>query len=494
MADVKYTQSSWEKMGRDLGNLIGSGWGKGVHEELNDVTKNLEKAEDNIATYDEDGIISFSHTDRSSQYKEIGEKLKVLKDFTGQVNTILSTEIDDPFYKEMDAYVTAVRDLDITEYSVSNSLGIKETRTAYAMGSNMTYEVKKDKINLNDILNGDNPVGKAMVDEWKNYLKNNPGAKDLSYADYQKAALYSGAFEYESISDGQKKKEFWFNMAALATTVVVGIVCPPAGFALGAALGGYEMLNAAVGKDLLSGRELGTGERWFRAGTGALGVFGGVKGLSSFSKNIRMVKGASSTKMEHVVKMMQNSGRSNYKSITSQAKNSLTSLSKQLNSIKDPGKKAEFLLEQSNKLDVSTGKNKSIFYAGRTQYYNNATGKLETVTARQMAENYADQLLKNKGVTKLTLERTPGGKWMDDLKLFEKLSDGAYTYEKYGLNEAEAKQIWSNLSSRYADGASGAVTAFTKNVPDKFKPQTIFWSTELPQLRTNPNVSHINIR
>ncbi len=220
----------------------------------------------------------------------------------------------------MDAYVVAVRDLDITKYSVSNTLGIKETRTAYAMGTNMTYEVKKDKINLEDILNGDNPVGKAMVDEWENYLKNNPGAKDLSYADYQKAALYSGAFEYESISDGQKKKEFWFNMAALATTVVVGIFCPPAGMALGVALGGYEMLNAAVGKDLLSGRELGTGERWFRFGTGALGVFGGVKGLTSFSKNINMVKGASSTKMEHVVKMIQNSGRSNYKSITSQAK------------------------------------------------------------------------------------------------------------------------------------------------------------------------------
>ena len=34
-----------------------------------------------------------------------------------------------------------------------------------------------------------------------------------------------------------------------------------------------------------------------------------------------MVKGASSTKMEHVVKMMQNSGRSNYKNIMTQAKN-----------------------------------------------------------------------------------------------------------------------------------------------------------------------------
>lgn len=65
---------------------------------------------------------------------------------------------------------------------------------------------------------------------------------------------------------------------------------------------------------------------------------------------------------------------------------------------------------------------------------------------------------------------------------------------KYKLNESEAKLIWPNLSSRYADGASGAVTAFTKNVPDTIKPKTIFWSTKLPQLRSNTNVSHINIR
>lgn len=119
---------------------------------------------------------------------------------------------------------------------------------------------------------------------------------------------------------------------------------------------------------------------------------------------------------------------------------------------------------------------------------------METVTARQMAESYADQLFKNKGVTKLTLERTQGGKWMDDLKLFNKLPDGTNVYQQYGLTEAEANQIWSNLSSRYADGASGAVTAFAKNVPDFVKPKTIFWSTELPQLRNNPNVTHINIR
>ncbi|WP_455295447.1 hypothetical protein [Enterococcus crotali] len=37
-----------------------------------------------------------------------------------------------------------------------------------------------------------------------------------------------------------------------------------------------------------------------------------------------MVKGASSTKMEHVVKMMQNSDRSNYKGITQMANSTAT--------------------------------------------------------------------------------------------------------------------------------------------------------------------------
>jgi hypothetical protein len=111
-----------------------------------------------------------------------------------------------------------------------------------------------------------------------------------------------------------------------------------------------------------------------------------------------------------------------------------------------------------------------------------------------MAERYADNLFKEKGITKLTLERTPGGKWMDDLKLYERLPDGRYRYEDYGLTLERTNKIWSTLSSRYADGASGAVTAFTKNVPDIFKPRTIFWSTELPQLRRNEKVTHINIR
>ena len=159
----------------------------------------------------------------------------------------------------------------------------------------------------------------------------------------------------------------------------------------------------------------------------------------------------------------------------------------ELNKITDSQGRFEYLLDKAKTMDVSTEKNGAIFYAGRIE---NVHG---TITAREVAERYADQLFKEKGVVKLTLERTPGGKWMDDLKLYEK-TNGVYKYEKLGLTLDQANEIWRTLSSRYADGANGAVTAFTKNVPEVWKPRTIFWSTELPQLRNNPNVKHINIR
>jgi len=140
-------------------------------------------------------------------------------------------------------------------------------------------------------------------------------------------------------------------------------------------------------------------------------------------------------------------------------------------------------------MDVSTERNKAIFYAGKIE---TADG---TITARQMAEGYADQLYKEKGIVKLTLERTPGGKWMDGLGLYTKDGEsGLFRYEELGLTSTQADELWRTLSSRYADGTSGAVTAFAKNVPDWVKPRTVFWSTELPQLRSNPNVTDINIR
>ena len=170
-------------------------------------------------------------------------------------------------------------------------------------------------------------------------------------------------------------------------------------------------------------------------------------------------------------------------------------LTKELENLQTPKEKGEFLLQKSKVLDVSTEKNQAIFYAGRIQAFDTKIGDMKNTSARELAERYADNLLKEKGITKLTLERTPGGKWMDDLKLYEILPNEQKRFEvEYGLTQEQADEIWSTLSSRFADNASGAITAFSKNVPDKIKPKTIFWSTELPRLRKNPNVKHINIR
>src|SRR5690606_23750624 len=75
----------------------------------------------------------------------------------------------------------------------------------------------------------------------------------------------------------------------------------------------------------------------------------------------------------------------------------------------------------------------------------------------------------------LRLENTPGGQYLESLKLFER-----YPYE-------QAIQPWERLSARYATGASGQVTAFTSGA----SPTSVFQRIELPILLRNPNVTDI---
>jgi hypothetical protein len=160
----------------------------------------------------------------------------------------------------------------------------------------------------------------------------------------------------------------------------------------------------------------------------------------------------------------------------------------EFNKITTPKARYEYLLDKANSLDVSTERNKAIFYSGLIKTENG------TIRARQIAERYVDKLYKEKGIVKLTLERTPGGEWMDDLGLYTKGESGLFKYEELGLTSTQTDELWRTLSSRYANGASGAITAFAKNVPDFIKPQTIFWDTEFSVLRSNPKVTDINIR
>lgn len=57
--DVKYIPVDWEKMKSGIGNLIGLGrYGKGMIDDLKDISSNLEDAESAIAKYDSDGVIA----------------------------------------------------------------------------------------------------------------------------------------------------------------------------------------------------------------------------------------------------------------------------------------------------------------------------------------------------------------------------------------------------------------------------------------------------
>ncbi|WP_242513852.1 hypothetical protein [Aeribacillus pallidus] len=99
--------------------------------------------------------------------------------------------------------------------------------------------------------------------------------------------MNSHAFQYESIKDGQLNKEFWGQITALAVIVGASFICPPAGMALGVAYGTLELSSTVSGKDWISGRKLGTGERVFRGALVPLDIVPGVNALSKFSSAAR---------------------------------------------------------------------------------------------------------------------------------------------------------------------------------------------------------------
>lgn len=120
------------------------------------------------------------------------------------------------------------------------------------------------------------------------------------------------------------------------------------------------------------------------------------------------------------------------------------------------------LMRQVDDLDVSTARDQSVFYSGRG--------------AREAAEEYAGR----NGMT--TLETTPGGRWLDDLRLFDGTVDD--------VDPNRAMEIWGRTSANYADQASGNVTAVV-NSP---RSSSIFLTQELPALLQNSNVTGVTVR
>lgn len=111
-------------------------------------------------------------------------------------------------------------------------------------------------------------------------------------------------------------------------------------------------------------------------------------------------------------------------------------------------------LAQVENVDVSTAPNKAVFYS------NAAAGN------RARAIAFAQKI----GGT--TLEQTPGGQWLESLD----------PYNLYGPARADA--LWTRLSERYAQGASGEINAFIRD----YNPARVWAQTEWDTLKANPDV------
>ncbi|WP_240651729.1 hypothetical protein [Serratia microhaemolytica] len=139
--------------------------------------------------------------------------------------------------------------------------------------------------------------------------------------------------------------------------------------------------------------------------------------------------------------------------------NNKTVLSKEQINRLPAEQRLKYIKNVVEQLNVKTPKNSAVFYSGRG--------------ARAEAELFA----KNNG--KMTLESTPGGKWLDNLKLFDK-----------GVNGIEAEHaypLWERLSQRYAQEASGTAVGILNNP----RPASIFNTVEFPALKLNPEITNV---
>ncbi|MBF2510278.1 glycohydrolase toxin TNT-related protein [Listeria seeligeri] len=284
MKDINYREEDWQEAKSALAPFTEANWFGGLFNNLEDVSKNMEVAEEDILDLDSDRAISFQHKNYQDKYGEIEDDLKVLYKFSSHAGERIETLIDEPFYKKLDAFVDGMQDLSITTYSTTNRIGAKSTQTyTTSDGTSQVIESVKENATIEDLMNGDNFYANQMNLQYEAWKRANPD-QDVSEADFKMGMLHTRAFDYKSIQDEQEEKEFWVNIVATVVMVGVSIVCPPAGLALGIGYGALEASSAITGKDWISGRELSKQERLLRGGFALLDIIPGVKAFSSGAK------------------------------------------------------------------------------------------------------------------------------------------------------------------------------------------------------------------
>ncbi|WP_062052306.1 hypothetical protein [Bacillus sp. JCM 19034] len=219
--DVKYKQEEWEQMRSGLRDLIGLGKrGKGAIDDLKALSKVMDNVASDISKYDRDGVISFTHRNQENKYDGLYDDYHLLERFSGKVGKIVNETIDEPFHKDIDQFVEKMRDASISRYTTQNRIGATDTITTRYRGYEYETVVEKKEIGLEDLFTGDTFYAEQMKLEYELWQGQVEDA-DITYEDYQIAAVNMNAFEYKSIQDTQLTKEFWVSITA--TVVIIGL-------------------------------------------------------------------------------------------------------------------------------------------------------------------------------------------------------------------------------------------------------------------------------
>lgn len=149
----------------------------------------------------------------------------------------------------------------------------------------------------------------------------------------------------------------------------------------------------------------------------------------------------------------------------------------------------EYVRERARRLNVSPENPdvKSAFWSFEVPHPDLPPGK--ALSNMYIAEAWAETENEKVPGSARYLEGTRGGRALGNLRLWD-----TAVHRELNLQGDEgwdlAKSAWSTLSQRYAEAAKGEVVVFAQTA----FPGTVLQTTELPALRTNPDVGLDNIK
>ena len=307
--DVELHSSTWKTMKQAITGLTenatvsSSGYGNytnaqagsystgtastGFAKRVEDLVKISEKVQKLIKEKDTDGVVSYTYHDETSTAQTLQAKLSTLERYAENVNTYIKKNIDRPFYEAMDKVGAKLEALNIQQYKTTNKIGYKRIESVkdpygHPVG---TKEVTPPEIGIDELYKVDSPYKASLKKSYEEYKKSKD-YKDsrLTETEYVQVMHQTRSFEYVSIDDEKSTTEMWRDLTLTAATVVLYVVCPPAGAVLSTVVAAADMYSAASGKDWGTGRELDGNERAMRGAFALLDLIPAGKYLSGLAK------------------------------------------------------------------------------------------------------------------------------------------------------------------------------------------------------------------